>query len=509
MTNKSNNLPIGALLRNAGLISDEQLQDALKLQSQYTQMRLGEILVFQESISAKTINFFVNQWKEIVEQGQQFPIGHYFKKASLLNDEQIQTILKEQQFNKQKFGNLAIQKGWIKPDTLKFFLDNLSLKPPRPLTLSQLEEYDSNTFNLKHKYVNPSFILGRILAWTGGNPTLAKIICHAFAYSDFNVPAGLETDAVDRFVEESLIKSWQTSKAANYIRYIKYQLLNNQQCAPKALLQEYQNVLLLESKIPQQSKEEKELLRLGLIVKEQNRLKIANLIYQKIFNLDWTIQQSNNLSKKSAEQTLVLSKSKNSLIPINSSQNNATNVDVDSDETNQSINAPEPLTRMSSLITVSAIILLIPLFFAVNNYYSLLSKQSKLSSRFFAEADALNQFCDRLDFSDLNSSLNLISRLEQNKRKFIANSSNGSEVFPDNCEAALNQLRVLTAPQLGRESRVLEAVRNLCKVPVDSESFNEAKVWLNRWYNSPSWGDDTQAYLNLIADCPVKTNAQQ
>ena len=38
------NIPLGLALKNAGLISQEQLQKALELQSKYTQMKLGEIL---------------------------------------------------------------------------------------------------------------------------------------------------------------------------------------------------------------------------------------------------------------------------------------------------------------------------------------------------------------------------------------------------------------------------------------------------------------------------------
>ena len=509
MLDKNKNLPLGTLLQNAGLISPDQLQKALKLQSRYTQMRLGEILVLQESIRAKTIDFFVYKWQEIVERGQQFPIGYYFKNACLLNDEQIQTILKEQQTNRQKFGNLAVQKGWIKPDTLRFFLDNLSFKPPQPITLSLLEQYNSDVLHLERKYLNPTLILSRILAWTGGNSTLAKIVCQAFANSNLSIPAGLETDVVDRFVEETSIEDWQTNKVANYIRYVRDRLLNNQQCDPQALLQGYQNILLLESKIPRKTIEEEELLTLGLIIKEQNRLKVANLIYQKIFDLDWTTQQLNNLSKKSEQPKAVLSKyiKQDALVKIDNSHN-AINTDVDR-ETNKSTNSPEPLTRMGSLITLTVIVLLIPIFLAIDNYYSLLSKQSRLSSSFFAEVEELRQFCDRLDFNNLNSSLNLISRLETNKQKLLANLPDSSEVFPDNCEAALNRLRVVTAPQLGRESRVLEAVKNLCQIPVESDSFNKAKVWLDRWYNSPSWGNDTKAFLDLIADCPANTNLKQ
>lgn len=57
MPYQNEKLPIGSLLKKAGLISDEQLQTALNTQKQYAEMKLGEILALQEGIKAKTIDF--------------------------------------------------------------------------------------------------------------------------------------------------------------------------------------------------------------------------------------------------------------------------------------------------------------------------------------------------------------------------------------------------------------------------------------------------------------------
>ena len=168
------NIPLGLALQNAGLISEEQLQKALELQSTYTQMKLGEILVLQEGIRAKTIEFFVKKRPAIATQGQQFPIGYYLQDASLLNSMQVETILQEQKKTKQKFGDIAVQKGWIKRDTIDFFLNTLSFTSPQQISLGILEEYDKKVLHLENKYANSSLILSRILAWTGGNSTLTK-----------------------------------------------------------------------------------------------------------------------------------------------------------------------------------------------------------------------------------------------------------------------------------------------------------------------------------------------
>ena len=184
MTNQNNSLPIGILLQNAALIDSEQLQKALHLQSQYTQMKLGEILVLQAGLKTQTINFFVDKWQKIKEEGQQFPIGYYLKSACLLNDQQIETILTEQKTSQLKFGDIAVKKGWLKQNTVNFFLNSLSVKPPKLISLDLLKKYNQDTWNLDQKYANPDVILSQVIAWTGGHSELTKTICYVFANCD-------------------------------------------------------------------------------------------------------------------------------------------------------------------------------------------------------------------------------------------------------------------------------------------------------------------------------------
>lgn len=530
MPTRNNTLPLGMLLENAGLIDDKQLQHALELQSKYPQMKLGEILVLKEGIKSKTISFFVDKWQEIQKEGQQFPIGYYLKNASLLSDQQIETILTEQKVNKLKFGDIAVHKGWLKQNTINFFLNSLSIKPQQPLSLIALEKYNQENLYLERKYANPSLILSRVLGWTGGNPPLTLSICHVFADSNFSIPAGLEANAVDQFVEKSLIKDWQTSKIGTYIRTIENNLVNNQRCSSISLLEEYREILLSDSKQYQQTKEQKELLILGLVVQQKNKLKVNSLIYQQVFNQDWIDQELSKLklmestsqiatnsigeitdhsrlggkhgekhevglgreSKKPFAQTTLTK-----YVPANPSDNTETTVEID-----ENTNVPDPITRIGSLFILGGIILLIPLAIAVNNYY-LPAKQQKIANPQTSEANRLSQFCNDLNLSEPKLASNLISQLEKNKQEILKTFPNKLETFPENCETVLNKLRILAAPQLGKQNRVLEAVKNLCNIPSDSESFNEAKVWLEHWENSLSWGKETQSYLNLVSHCPA------
>ena len=520
MSEPNHNLPIGSLLQQAGLISAEQLQTALKLQQQYTQMKLGEIIVLQQGLRAKTIDFFADKWDEIVTQGQLLPLGYYLRQACLLNEQQIEIILREQKQNQDKFGVLAVRKGWIEQDTINFFLANLSSRPPQIMSLNALEAYNSQALHLEKKYANYSLIFSRILGWTGGIPVLTKAICQVFAKSDSNIPAGQEITAVDRFVEGTLIRKWQKSQAASSIRIVASSLVNNPRCSSSLLLKEYQDVLLAGSKVDFDSEEQQELLLLGLIVREDDRVEVSNIIYQQIFNHEFIVEQLNKIEEKeinTVSNNLAVD-SRNTVIeyvPQSQIENTVSPVaeqaDVQSinvinsvkDERSSKLknNTPEPLTKIGSIVTGVAIALLIPLFLTINNYYSSLSNGEKTANGSQKEIDRLQESCNQLNASDLNSLLNSVANLELNQQQL-------QQDFPPNCEVALNRLRVMAAPQLGRESRILEAIRHLCKVPDDSEMHVEAEVWLKRWYNSADWGQETKTYLEETykhggGSCPV------
>lgn len=526
---ESNKLPIGLLLQNAGLISPKQLQNALELQSQYTQLKLGEILAVQQGIKVKTIDFFVDKWQEIIDQGQLFPLGYYLEKACLLNEQQIKIIIQEQkeksQKNSQKFGALAVQKGWIKQDTINFFLANLSSKPPQLISLNRLEAYNQSTLHLEKKYADHSLLLSRILAWTGGVPSLTKVICQVFAQSDANIPPGKEINAVDQFVEGTLIRKWQTSRSAAPIRAIRHSFLNNCRCDSSLLLKEYLNILISGSKKYQGNQEQVELLLLGLIVQAKDQLKVANIIYQQIFNQEFIAQE---LAKRSSKVESFIDdhhdpglnqtnfvKSVNSIVeyapqaPIEQSSQvvavvTQADVEVKSNpippqpkhnlDSRQTTSTPEPLTKIASIIAGTAIALLVPLFLAINNnnYDSGIGATAQVTSNSPRKINELQQFCSELQFTNLNSSLQSISKLETDQQQLLKN-------FPPNCDHALNRLRVAIAPQLGKENRIIEAIHHLCKVPADAEIHIGAEIWLRRWYKSASWGEETKFYLEEIS----------
>ena len=510
MSTKNNILPIGKLLQNAGLISDEQLEIALVFQSQHTKMKLGEILALQEVIEVQTVDFFVNKWHEMKQEGKQFPIGYYLKQAYLLSGEQIKTILIEQKKNQLKFGELAVEKGWLKRETVDFFLNELTAKSSSLMSLISLEEYNRDFLHLEKKYANSSLMLSRILAWTGGDTSLTRSICNVFKDSNLNIPTGMEINGVDKLIESSIIRNWQTTKLGSYIRFIKDRLVNNQRCEPILLLSEYETILLSNGEEYKNLKEQKELLNLGIIVKDKKKLRVTNLIFQQVFNQNWIAQTRKILEAQIQQESSEIVKSKKAKIEIdNIKLNSIPQADtsqnkIDSLNNNQQkVELTEIITKFGSLLTLAGIVLLIPVVLVVNNYSSSLRQEKKLSVENLSQASKLKQFCRELNLVDSSSALGLISQIEKSKEEILRVFPYTLEVFPDNCEAALNELRVLAAPQLGRESRVIEALRNLCKIPADGNNINEAKIWIEHWSASPTWGQETKSYLNLINECPA------
>lgn len=117
--------PIGIILQEAKLITPGQLEVALYEQKQF-QMLLGEIFSLHGWISQETADFFVDRWPVLINRPLHQPIGYYLKSAHLLNEEQIEWILKDQQRLGGRFGYFAVLKGWLREETIDFFVRSIA-----------------------------------------------------------------------------------------------------------------------------------------------------------------------------------------------------------------------------------------------------------------------------------------------------------------------------------------------------------------------------------------------
>lgn len=122
-------LLLGEILKQAGLISDTQINIALSLQQNAEhKAKIGEIIANNGWLAQETVDFFAEYLPKLGPVLPRQPIGYYLKKARLLNDEQINLILAEQRHNKLRFGEIAIDQGWIKPETVELIMNYLPVK---------------------------------------------------------------------------------------------------------------------------------------------------------------------------------------------------------------------------------------------------------------------------------------------------------------------------------------------------------------------------------------------
>jgi hypothetical protein len=118
--------PIGNVLKQAGLISDAQLEVALREQSAYSDLRLGEICALHGWLDQQTADFFAEVWPRLLRESKDKTLGYYLKTAALLDEQQMTMILKEQSQTGMRIGAIAVLRGWLKQSTLDFFLKYLA-----------------------------------------------------------------------------------------------------------------------------------------------------------------------------------------------------------------------------------------------------------------------------------------------------------------------------------------------------------------------------------------------
>lgn len=117
---------IGVLLHQAGLLHPGQIQVVVMEQSVYEGLKFGEIIALHGWLKQETIDFFVKEWHALLINQPNEPIGYFFMKAHLLNEEQVNQILREQWQTGYRFGAVAVLNGWLKQETVDFFLNHLA-----------------------------------------------------------------------------------------------------------------------------------------------------------------------------------------------------------------------------------------------------------------------------------------------------------------------------------------------------------------------------------------------
>jgi len=139
---------------------------------------------------------------------------------------------------------------------------------------------------LKEKSHNYKKLLAAVLKCTGGQPFLTQKLFKLIVEAPDSPPQGRELEWVEELVRSRLLANWEENPELKPLQNIRDRLLD-----PKPrniqLLKLYQEILQEGFIVANESSEQTELRLLGLVVKEHGFLKVHNLIYEYVFDLDW------------------------------------------------------------------------------------------------------------------------------------------------------------------------------------------------------------------------------
>lgn len=147
----------------------------------------------------------------------------------------------------------------------------------------------SLTQGLAAKVDYPEMILEELLDWTGGQPFLTQKLCKLVVdKAESRVPN------IESLVTQYIIDNWESQDEPEHLRTIRDRILNSKELTSR-LLGLYQQILQRGGIDASYCAEQMELQLSGLVVKQQGKLRVYNLIYQSVFNASWVDKALANL----------------------------------------------------------------------------------------------------------------------------------------------------------------------------------------------------------------------
>jgi type II secretory ATPase GspE/PulE/Tfp pilus assembly ATPase PilB-like protein len=169
-----NDPQLGTLMLEEGLISDSQLQEALRIQSSLDVYRpVGQILVDQKAISAKQLNLFIDKHHKRAR------LGEILVKSKIITGEQLEIALGYQKTTGLPLGEMLINLNYINEEAMRqalckhlnipfIDLDKFTIEP----TLRKL----INKSYAKNNRVIPIANLGNTITLAMEDPTNTSVV---------------------------------------------------------------------------------------------------------------------------------------------------------------------------------------------------------------------------------------------------------------------------------------------------------------------------------------------
>ena len=138
-------------------------------------------------------------------------------------------------------------------------------------------------------------VLVRVQRWTGAEPFLIELLSRQLLHCLPLATNGEEARLVDELVQRKIVEDWRRNTAAAHLSQIESMLLSYPQ--RDSLLILYLKVLQRGGAEANNSTEQATLIASGLVVLNGDLLKVANAIYENVFDLDWIEQQIPGLTR--------------------------------------------------------------------------------------------------------------------------------------------------------------------------------------------------------------------
>lgn len=181
--------------------------------------------------------------------------------------------------------------GVATPSALMTDIGTTPFNIGQAIQLEGFKEHEAQPLlqGLSKKVSNPQIMLKEVLAWTNGQPFLTQKLCKLIRNASSPIPPNGEAEWIENLVRTNIIDNWESQDEPEHLRTIRDRLLLSKQSA--RLLEFYQQVLYHKEVVVTDTREERELLLSGLIVKQQGFLRVNNRIYESIFDRSWIEQR--------------------------------------------------------------------------------------------------------------------------------------------------------------------------------------------------------------------------
>ncbi|MGK7950422.1 MAG: AAA-like domain-containing protein [Xenococcaceae cyanobacterium] len=141
---------------------------------------------------------------------------------------------------------------------------------------------------------NPQLLLKQILTWTNGQPFLTQKLCQLVRDYKPQKLLNNEQDWLEKLIQTQIINNWQIQDEPEHLKTIRDRILSNEEKTGSLLIM-YQQILQQGFMTADNSIEQQELMLSGLIIKQEEKLKVRNRIYQQVFDLTWIETQLSQL----------------------------------------------------------------------------------------------------------------------------------------------------------------------------------------------------------------------